>query len=77
MWLRLLFRKHSHHHSLTVAPSDVPKGLTDGGAPGAEVGKHTPGNLVGILAALLLFASTQIRRKLPLEGMLDPVSPEG
>lgn len=55
MWLRVLFGKHGRHPSITVAPSDVPKGLTDGGSPGTGVRKHTPGSLLGSLVAPLLF----------------------
>lgn len=55
MWLRVLFGKLSRHPSITVAPSDVPEGLTDGGSPGTGVGKHTSGSLLGLLLAPLLF----------------------
>lgn len=55
MWLRVLFGKHGHHPSITVAPSDVPTGLIDGRSPGTTVGNHTSGSLLGALVAALLF----------------------
>lgn len=53
-WLRVLFGKHGRHPSITMAPSDVPKGLTDGRSPGTAVGNHTTGSLLGALVAPLL-----------------------
>lgn len=35
----VLFGKHGRYPSITVAPSDVPKRLTDVGSPGTAVGK--------------------------------------
>lgn len=55
MWLGFLFGKHGSHHSLSVPPSDVPRGLTDGRSPGTEVGSTHWALCWVPLTALLLF----------------------
>lgn len=55
MWLEFLFGKHGSHHSLSVPPSDVPRGLTDGRSLGAEVGSTHWALCWVPLTALLLF----------------------
>lgn len=79
MWLRFLFGKHGSHHSLAGPPSDVPRGLTDGRSPGAELGKHTLGSLLGVFDALLLFVGVVYSQLAISEGncLVGPMSQKG